>query len=108
MADFFGFTGFFFFAVALSSLFMALWCTSKRNWDTEWEDRGSKFIGGFIGFLLLGFVFLVTAGIISDNTYREWANEKCAGAGGYIIEQYRSDDLCVSEDGRIIPNWKSS
>ena len=106
MAGFFGTIAFLLFLTGIVCIGMAFWCVAQE-YHGKWYDRGPAFLIGFVVSWLLALLFMLPAVIIGTNEYNDWAKAKCAQSGGYIVQQYRSDDLCVSEDGRIIPNWKS-
>lgn len=61
-----------------------------------------------IAIFLLGIVIALTIGIVmavavndSSKKYYDW----CTSVNGQVVELYGAD-LCVTEDGRIIPDGR--
>lgn len=52
-----------------------------------------------IVLVVLGVIGMLTMAVRSTAAFLQQCTEK----GGYVVHVYRSDGLCVSQDGRIIP-----
>ncbi len=71
-----------------------------------YESFGLAVLSVFTG-ILIAFTLTFLAASHYEDEYKKDATRECKAAGGdHILLQYRSQDLCLTTDGRVVWDWK--